>query len=124
MSRATWTIGALAAGLLLAGCQQGQTSSWIYKEPFPTTRAELYQKYGIPDAIRVEGADRWLRYDSAEAKGMTLGARYYGVGLVMGRSQSQGDRVWVRVDPDGRITAVEPNKNSDNLHYRLWPFGD
>lgn len=124
MSRATWAIGALAAGLLLAGCQQSQTSSWIGDDSLPSTRAELYQQYGIPDAIRVEGNDRWLRYDSSEAKGMRLGARYYGVGLLIGRSRSQGDRVWVRVDQDDRITAVEPEKNSDDLHYRLWPFGD
>jgi hypothetical protein len=124
MSRATWTIGTLAAGLLLAACAQGETSSWIYQEPFPTTRAELYRQYGIPDAIRVEGDDRWLRYDSARAKGMTLGARYYLIGLVFGRSQSQGDRVWVQVASDDRITAVEPDRNSDDPHYRLWPFGD
>ena len=60
----------------------------------------------MPDAIRVQGADRWLRYNSEQAKGMTLGARYYGLGLVMGRGQSYGDRLWVRIDPEDRVTAV------------------
>lgn len=55
---------------------------------------------------------------------MTLGARYYLIGLVLSRSQSQADRLWVRGAPDERITAVEPAVNSDSLRYRLWPFGD
>jgi hypothetical protein len=54
---------------------------------------------------------------------MTLGARYYGLGLVVSRYRTQADRLWVRVAPDDRITAVEPAVNSDKLSYRLWPFG-
>lgn len=124
MKSAAKTTAALALGLLLAACAQGETQSWFYKEPFPTTRAELYQQHGIPDAIRIEGDSRWLRYDRTKSKGMTLGARYYLLGLVFGRSQSQGDRLWVKVDSNDQITAVEPAVNSDDLRYRLWPFGD
>ena len=72
----------------------------------------------------MEGDNRWLRYDRAKAKGMTLGARYYGLGLALSRSQSQADRLWIRVAPDERITAVQPAVASDTLGYRLWPFGD
>jgi len=118
------TTGVLAAALLLAACSQGQNGDWRYQEDFPKTRAELYRQYGVPDAIRVQGEERLLRYDHAEDKGMTLGARYYALGLVIGRSQSQADRLWVRVDADDRITSVEPAVNSDKLRYRLWPFGD
>lgn len=114
----------LLAGLVLVACAQSQNHGWIEPDTVPATRAELYSRYGVPDAIRVEGDDRWLRYDHAEAKGMTFGARYYGLGLVIGRSQSQADRLWVRVDPEDRITAVEPVVYSDDLRYRLWPFGE
>lgn len=124
MRRAAFTAGSLAALWWLAACSQAEDQSWFYQEPFSENRAELYRQYGPPDAIRVEGDDRWLRYDHAKAKGMTLGARYYLIGLVFSRSQSQADRLWVRVAPDERITAVEPEVNSDDLRYRLWPFGD
>jgi hypothetical protein len=114
----------LVAGLLLGGCTQSQNQVWIPPDEVPGTRAELYRQYGVPDAIRVDGEDRWLRYDHAEAKGMKLGARYYGLGLVVGRSHAQADRLWIKVAPDDRITAVEPIVYSDDLAYRLWPFGD
>lgn len=124
MRRATVTVATIAAALSLAACSQRETENWFYKEPFPATRAELYRQYGVPDAIQVEGDTRWLRYDHAKAKGMTLGARYWGLGAILGRSQSQADRLWVRVASDDQITAVEPAVNSDDLRYRLWPFGD
>lgn len=124
MSRATVRAGMIAAAVLLAACSQSENESWFYKQPFPSTRAELYRQYGVPDAIRVEGDSRWLRYDHAKAKGMTLGARYWGIGFILGRSQSQADRLWVQVAADDRITAVEPAVNSDDLRYRLWPFGN
>ena len=117
-------LGLLAAAWLLSACAQSQTEQWHGDETLPATKAELYRQIGVPDAIRVQGEDRWLRYDSEQAKGMTLGARYYGLGLVMGRGQSYGDRLWIRIDPDDRVTAVEPALNSDELEYRLWPFGD
>ena len=114
---------ALGAALLLAVCQQGEEQRWIDPEPFPETRADLYRQYGPPDAIRREGDIRWLRYDHGEGKGMTFGARYYGLGLVLSRYHTQADRLWVRVAPDERITAVEPDVGTDKLRYRLWPFG-
>lgn len=114
----------LVAALVLGACAQRQTEAWLPPDDVPATRAELYDRFGVPDAVRVDGEDRWLRYDHAEAKGMTFGARYYALGLVIGRSQSQADRLWVRVAPDDRITAVEPVVYSDDLRYRLWPFGD
>jgi len=55
---------------------------------------------------------------------MTFGARYDALGLVIGRAQSQVDRLWVRVDADDRVTAVEPVVHSDDPRYRLWPFGE
>jgi hypothetical protein len=113
----------LGAALLLGACQQGQQERWVDAEPFPETRADLYRQYGPPDAIRREGDIRWLRYDHGEGKGMTLGARYYGLGLVMSRYHAQADRLWVEVAPDDRITAVEPEVGTDRLRYRLWPFG-
>lgn len=113
----------LSAVLVLASCAQGQDQRWIDEQPFPETRADLYRQFGTPDAIRREGDSRWLRYDHGEGKGMTLGARYYGLGLILSRYQTQDDRVWVRVDAGDRITAVETAVNSDKLRYRLWPFG-
>ena len=125
MRRAALTTALLAAAWLLAACSQGQDQVWFGdEEPFPTTKADLYRQHGVPDAIRVKGEDRWLRYDHAESKGMTLGARYFALGLVIGRRQSQADRLWVRLAPDDRITAVERAVNSGDLEYRLWPFGD
>jgi hypothetical protein len=32
--------------------------------------------------------------------------------------------LWVRLAPDDRVTAVEPVGHSDDLRYRLRPFGD
>jgi hypothetical protein len=122
MNRTAFAI-ALGAALLLGACQQGQDQRWIDQQPFPETRADLYRQYGPPDAIRREGDIRWLRCDYGEGKGMTFGARYYGLGLVVSRYQTQADRLWVRVAPDDRITAVEPAVNTDKLRYRLWPFG-
>ena len=124
MTRRAAAVGLLAAAWLLTACSQSQTSQWYGDETLPATKAELYRQIGVPDAIRVQGTDRWLRYDSEKAKGMTLGARYYGLGLLIGRGQSQADRVWFRIDPEDRITGVEPQRNSDQLEYRLWPFGD
>jgi hypothetical protein len=124
MSRALLASGMLVLAALLSACSQTREQSSFDQGQLPSTRAELYRQYGVPDAIRIEGEDRWLRYDHAAGKGMTLGARYWGLGLVIGRSQSQADRLWVRVAPDDRITAVEPMVASDELHYRLWPFGD
>jgi hypothetical protein len=114
---------AVGAALLLGACQQGQQQAWIDKQPFPETQAELYRQFGTPDAIRREGDVRWLRYDYGEGKGMALGARYYGLGLILSRYETQADRLWVRVDSNDRITAVEPAVNTDELRYRLWPFG-
>lgn len=114
----------LGAVLVLASCQQGQDQSWLGdKQTFPTTKAELYRQYGTPDAIRRDGDDQRLRYDYGEGKGMKFGARYRGLGLVFARYQTQADRVWVVVAPDGSITSVEPEVNTHNLRYRLWPFG-
>jgi hypothetical protein len=114
---------ALGGALLLGACQQGQQQAWIDQQPFPETQADLYRQFGTPDAIRRQGDVRWLRYDYSEDDGMTFGARYYGLGLVLSRYGTQADRLWVRVDSDNRITAVEPAVNTDKLRYRLWPFG-
>jgi hypothetical protein len=114
---------ALGAALFLGACQQGQNQAWIDPQPFPETQADLYRQFGTPDAIRREGDVRWLRYDYGEGEGMTLGFRYYGLGLILSRYETQADRLWVRVDSDNRITAVEPAVNTDKLRYRLWPFG-
>jgi hypothetical protein len=115
---------ALAAVSVLSGCAQSQNGQWYGEQEPPQTKADLYRQIGVPDAIRVQGQDRLLRYDSRKAKGMTLGARYYGLGLVMRRGRSAADRLWVRLDQNDRIAAVEPGLNSDQLEYRLWPFGD
>ena len=114
----------LATAWLMTACAQSETQRWHGDGDLPQTKAELYRQIGVPDAIRVQGDDRWLRYDSQKAKGMTLGARYYALGLLIGRGQSQADRLWIRLDPDDRVTAIDPEPNSDNLRYRLWPFGD
>lgn len=114
---------AVGAMLLLGACQQGQQQAWIGQQALPETQADLYRQFGTPDAIRREGDVRWLRYDHSEGEGMTLGARYYGLGLILSRYGTQADRLWVRVDSDNRVTAVEPAVNTDELRYRLWPFG-
>lgn len=115
---------ALAAASLLSACAQSQNGQWFGDQELPQTKADLYRQIGVPDAIRVQGNERFLRYDSRKAKGMTFGARYYGLGLVMSRGSSASDRLWVRLDQNDRVTAVEPGLNSDQLRYRLWPFGD
>jgi hypothetical protein len=120
----TACVMALGAALLASACQQGQQQTWIDEQPFPETQADLYRQFGTPDAIRREGDVRWLRYDYSEGEGMTFGARYYGLGLVLSRYGTQADRLWVRVDQDNRITGVETSVNTDGLRYRLWPFGD
>lgn len=114
----------LATVPLLGACAQSQNGQWYGEREMPQTKADLYRQIGVPDAIRVQGEDRLLRYDSRKAKGMTLGARYYGLGLVMSRAQAADDRLWVRLDQNDRVTSVEPAVNSDKLEYRLWPFGD
>lgn len=117
----------LAASAALVSCQTMRSQTWIGDEPKPATRDELYRLYGPPDAIRREAGSDWLRYDSSVAKGMTFGVRATpqlgGVGLVLSRTQGQGDRVWVEVAPDDRILTFLPLKGSSGLRYRLWPFG-
>lgn len=115
---------ALATVSFLGACAQSQHGQWHGEQETPKTKADLYRQIGVPDAIRVEGQDRLLRYDSRKAKGMTLGARYYSLGLVMSRAGSAADRLWVRLDQNDRVASFEPARNSDRLEYRLWPFGD
>ena len=124
MTRAGLTVLLLGAILLCAACQTTQSQSWAEDGEAPATRAELYQRFGPPAAIRVHGPNRWLRYDYAERKGMTLGARMYGLGLVLGRGQRVQDIVWYGVDPGDRIIGVVPGQRTAELDYQLWPFGD
>lgn len=124
MTRAGLTALLLGATLLFAACQTTQSQSWAEDGEQPATRAELYQRFGPPAAIRVHGPNRWLRYDYAELKGMTLGGRVYGLGLVLGRGQRVQDIVWYGLAPDDRIIAVLPGQRTPELSYRLWPFGD
>jgi hypothetical protein len=109
---------------LQAGCLTGTNDVWIDREPRPETRAELYRRFGPPDAIRRKGEDVYLRYDYFEDKGMMLGARYFGLGLVLERNGRALDRVWVRVAPDGRVRSFAAERGTPDLGYRLWPFGD
>jgi hypothetical protein len=123
--RAAWV--AVSLSLLASGCLTAHTDTWIGDAPVPATRDELYRLYGPPDGIRRQEGRLWLRYDSSVTKGMTLGARVgaerLGAGLVLSRTQSVGDRVWVEVSPDGRIVQVEALPASPGLRHRLWPFG-
>ena len=122
---ATWI--AVWLSLMVSGCLTSHTDTWIGDAAVPETREELYRLYGPPDGIRRHEGSLWLRYDSSVAKGMTLGGRagprWVGVGLVLSRTHSVADRVWVEVAPDGRIVKVEPLRASDRPRYRLWPFG-
>jgi hypothetical protein len=119
---APWLAALLA--LLASGCLTGRNDTWIGDAPAPGTRDELYRLYGPPDGIRRDEGRLWLRYDSGVTKGMTLGARaHLGVGLLLSRTQTVADRVWVEVAPDGRIVSVQALEGSSGLRHRLWPFG-
>ena len=87
---------------------------------------QLFEMYGIPDAVRTTPGDgtRWLRYDSAEAKGMRFGAGYTGVAFSVGRNHRAGDVVWFGIDEDGRVVDVVAGQNTTQVERRLWPFGD
>ena len=108
-----------------SGCTTMHTGIWAYGEPLPETKVELFDQFGLPDAIRsMQGSpDRWLRYDYSRTKGMTLGARYQGLGLLFIRQRRAIDNLWVRVGPDGRVLDWNPGRSSPDLRYRLWPFG-
>jgi hypothetical protein len=121
-----YRITALLLALAVTGCTTMHTGIWSYgEEPLPATKVELFDQFGLPDAIRsVPGSpDHWLRYDYSRSKGMTLGARYQGLGLLLSRQRRAVDNVWVRVDPDGRVLEWDPGRSSPDLRYRLWPFG-
>jgi hypothetical protein len=110
--------------LVTSACTTWHDDLWIDEEPMPETRAELYERFGPPDAIRRERGQRFLRYDYAEWKGLTLGARWQGIGILLSRRHKGGDTVWVEVDAEDRVQSVTPWRNSTNLSYRLWPFSD
>lgn len=114
---------ALSIAALSTGCMTAREGTWIYSEDLPETRGELYSRFGPPAAIRREGEDRWLRYDSAVVKGMTFGLRYLALGAIVGRSHRALSRVWIEVGPNDRILTVAPDA-SPQPPYRLWPFGD
>ena len=104
-----------------------QVGSWVGDSTKPRTKDDLYEMYGVPDAIRTTRADkdaRWLRYDSSEAKGMRFGAGTWGVAFYVGRVHTAGDTLWYRVAPDGSVTDVIAGRNTDSLENRLWPFSD
>ena len=119
-------ITTLLLPLAISGCTTMHTGIWAYREPLPTTKAELFDQFGLPDAIRsVPGSsDRWLRYDYSRTKGMTLGARYQALGLILERRHRSVDNVWVRIGPDGGVLEWLPGRSTPELRYRLWPFGD
>ncbi len=111
--------------LAVAGCTTVHTERWSYQEPLPANQTELFQRFGLPDAIRrVEGSpDRWMRYDYSKTRGMTFGARYLALALILGRQHRAIDNVWVRVAPDGGVLEWLPRRSTPDLRYRLWPFG-
>lgn len=115
------------ATALLTACLSVQVGSWVGDSPKPKTQDDLYEMYGLPDAIRTTRADEgahWLRYDSNEAKGMKFGVGPFGASFYVARQHAAGDTVWFRVAEDGRITEVEAGQNTDSLENRLWPFSD
>jgi hypothetical protein len=114
----------LAAVPLSGACTTATVQTWPYDGEVPGTRAELYERFGPPAAIRVQEGNRWLRYDYAERKGMILGARAYGLGLILGRRTRADDVVWYGVDSEGRVVGAVPGRRTPELGYRLWPFGD
>ena len=109
---------ALVAGLaiaLLTSCSTARVSSWIGDSPRPQTKDDLFEMYGLPDAIRTSRkgeATHWLRYDSAETKGMRFGAGMYGASVSVGRQHRAGDIVWFGVSEDGRVVDVVAGQNS------------
>jgi len=119
-------ITALLLALAVSGCTTVHSGIWAYGEPLPDTKVELFDEFGLPDAIRREqgSPDRWLRYDYSRSKGMTFGARYMALGMLISRQHQANDNVWVRVGPDGRVLEWIPGRSSPDLRYRLWPFGD
>jgi hypothetical protein len=119
-------ITVLLLALAASGCTTMHTGIWSYGEkPLPATKIELFDQFGLPDAIRSEpgSPDRWLRYDYSRTKGLTLGARYLALALLLSRHRQANDNVWVRVGPDGRVLEWDPGRSSPDLRYRLWPFG-
>ena len=121
---------ARVAGLamaLLTSCSTVQVGSWIGDSPRPQTKDDLFEMYGIPDAIRTTregGLTHWLRYDSAEAQGMKFGAGMYGAAFWVGREHRAGDIVWFGISEDGRVVDRVGGQNTSAIRYRLWPFGD
>ena len=121
---------ALVAGLaiaLLTSCSTSRISNWIGDSPRPQTKDDLFEMYGLPDAIRTSRkgeATHWLRYDSAEVKGMRFGAGMYGISFSVGRQHRGGDLVWFGVSEDGRVVDVVAGQNSTAVSHRLWPFSD
>jgi len=116
----------LLLALAAAGCTTVHTDRWSYQEPLPVNQTELFQTFGLPDAIRREqgSPNRWLRYDYSQIRGMTFGARYLALALILGRQHRAFDRLWVHVTTDGRVLEWQPGRSTPQLRYRLWPFGD
>ena len=114
-----WCAPAVAALLLAAGCTNLRSGTRIPDGDPPTSKAELFQRFGLPDAERRGERRRWLRYDAAETGGVTVG-----FGLVFGRSHRTDDTVWVAVDEGNRVVALERGRDTTRVDDRLWPFGD
>ena len=64
--------------------------------------------------------DRWLRYDYSRSKGLTLGARYQGLGLLLSRQRRALDNLWVRVGPDGRVLEWDPDNVPSTIQGRAY----
>ena len=120
--------GSVAVLLVVActglGCFQARHRLWFGDQASPATRAELYERFGPPEAIARDGDERIFRYDSARTKGQTLGASYWGIRVVISRKHRVSDRIWVRVAADDRVVSVQRAPYTEDFGYRLWPFGD
>lgn len=112
---------AAAALLLAAGCTNVRGGTRIDDGDPPRTKAELFQRFGLPDAERRAERHRWLRYDSTETRGSALGLRTV---LVLSRTQRTDESVWVVIDDQNRVVGLHPGRRADALDTSLWPFGE
>ncbi|MCA9771740.1 MAG: hypothetical protein KC466_04980 [Myxococcales bacterium] len=123
----TRRLAALVLCLAAAGCvtsRAGIPPSRVGLEAGRTTKAEVYRRLGLPEAVEFRGDAEVLQYGARRSRGTAFGLTGYGVQLMVRNVNQATDRLEVFVGPDGVVRDVRSYPGTQALRGLLWPFGD